>query len=172
MSNNLCPDLPRVPWLAASRLTPYALGMLGIVTSYLFLLHGTAKLFGVPSLAMFAHLELVSLEGFAGRLFRSRAGKGPKRSGVRHAAASPLRRNADDGHRGSGLRLAPAWRRWYQWCLEELPAASTAVVFAEGDGPADREPSKLCRRGGALDALAGLAHTAAAAGLPPGSAYA
>ena len=42
--------------------------MLRIVTAYLFAMHGTAKLFGVPHVAMFDGLQLVSLTGLAGVL--------------------------------------------------------------------------------------------------------
>jgi putative oxidoreductase len=48
--------------------TPRALALLRIVTAYLFLQHGTAKLFGVPHVAMFDGLQLFSLIGFAGLL--------------------------------------------------------------------------------------------------------
>ena len=41
---------------------------LRIVTAYLFVPHGTAKLFGVPHLAMFDGLQLMSLTGVAGIL--------------------------------------------------------------------------------------------------------
>lgn len=47
---------------------PRALAVLRIVTAYLFIAHGTAKLFGVPHLKMFDGLQLVSLTGFAGIL--------------------------------------------------------------------------------------------------------
>jgi len=47
---------------------PQALGALRIVTAYLFIPHGTAKLFGVPHLAMFDGLQLMSLAGLAGVL--------------------------------------------------------------------------------------------------------
>ena len=47
---------------------PQALGALRIVTAYLFIPHGTAKLFGVPHLAMFDGLQLVSMVGLAGIL--------------------------------------------------------------------------------------------------------
>lgn len=47
---------------------PHALAALRIVTAYLFMAHGTAKLFGVPQLAMFDGLQLVSLVGLAGVL--------------------------------------------------------------------------------------------------------
>jgi putative oxidoreductase len=46
--------------------TPRALALLRIVTAYLFLLHGTAKLFGFPHVAMFDNLPLMSLPGIAG----------------------------------------------------------------------------------------------------------
>ena len=47
---------------------PRALGLLRIVTGYLFILHGTAKLFGVPHVAMFDNLQPFSLVGLAGVL--------------------------------------------------------------------------------------------------------
>jgi putative oxidoreductase len=46
--------------------TPYGLAALRIVTAYLFIQHGTAKLFGVPHQAMFDDLQLFSLMGLAG----------------------------------------------------------------------------------------------------------
>ncbi len=48
--------------------TPRALGALRIVAGYLFIAHGTAKLFGAPHVAMFDGLQLVSLMGLAGIL--------------------------------------------------------------------------------------------------------
>lgn len=48
--------------------TPRVLALLRIVTGYLFLLHGTAKLFGFPHVAMFDNLQLMSLPGIAGIL--------------------------------------------------------------------------------------------------------
>ena len=47
---------------------PRALAVLRIVTGFLFIPHGTAKLFGVPHIAMFDGLQLASLLGFAGIL--------------------------------------------------------------------------------------------------------
>lgn len=47
---------------------PTALAALRIVTAYLFIAHGTAKLFGVPHVAMFDGLQLMSLVGVAGIL--------------------------------------------------------------------------------------------------------
>ena len=44
------------------------LALLRIVTGYLFVLHGSAKLLGVPHVAMFDNLKLMSLTGFAGVL--------------------------------------------------------------------------------------------------------
>jgi putative oxidoreductase len=46
--------------------TPYGLAALRIVTAYLFIQHGTAKLFGFPHQAMFDNLQLFSLMGIAG----------------------------------------------------------------------------------------------------------
>ena len=48
--------------------TPRALGALRIVAGYLFIAHGTAKLFGAPHVAMFDGLQLMSLAGAAGIL--------------------------------------------------------------------------------------------------------
>jgi putative oxidoreductase len=45
---------------------PRALAVLRIVTAYLLIPHGTAKLFGVPHQAMFDGLQLMSLIGLAG----------------------------------------------------------------------------------------------------------
>lgn len=47
---------------------PRALAILRIVTAYLFMAHGTAKLFGMPYQKMFDGLQLVSLPGLAGVL--------------------------------------------------------------------------------------------------------
>ena len=47
---------------------PQALAILRIITAYLFIPHGTAKLFGVPHQPMFDDLQLVSLMGLAGIL--------------------------------------------------------------------------------------------------------
>ena len=47
---------------------PRALAVLRIVTGFLLIPHGTAKLFGVPHQAMFDGLQLVSLMGLAGVL--------------------------------------------------------------------------------------------------------
>ena len=49
-------------------LVPYALAALRIVAGYLFLLHGSAKLFGFPHVAMFDRLPIWSLLGVAGML--------------------------------------------------------------------------------------------------------
>ncbi|HWI10118.1 MAG TPA: DoxX family protein [Burkholderiaceae bacterium] len=48
--------------------TPRALAALRIVTAFLFLQHGTAKLLHVPHVAMFDTLPLLSLFGVAGVL--------------------------------------------------------------------------------------------------------
>jgi putative oxidoreductase len=48
--------------------TPRLLSVLRIVTAYLFLQHGTAKLFGFPHVPMFDGLQLASLPGIAGIL--------------------------------------------------------------------------------------------------------
>ena len=48
--------------------SPRIHGILRIVTGFLFLQHGTAKLFGAPHIAMFDGLQLMSLMGLAGVL--------------------------------------------------------------------------------------------------------
>jgi len=48
--------------------TPRAQALLRIVAGYLFLMHGSAKLLGMPHVAMFDGLQVVSLIGFAGIL--------------------------------------------------------------------------------------------------------
>jgi putative oxidoreductase len=48
--------------------TPRILGILRIIVGFLFLQHGAAKLLGVPHIAMFDGLPLVSLMGLAGVL--------------------------------------------------------------------------------------------------------
>jgi putative oxidoreductase len=50
------------------RWTPRVLGVLRMVTGYLYLQHGTAKLLHVPHVPMFDQLRLLSLDGFAGML--------------------------------------------------------------------------------------------------------
>jgi putative oxidoreductase len=47
---------------------PKALSLLRIVSGYLFLQHGSAKLLGFPHVAMFDNVTLLSLIGFAGIL--------------------------------------------------------------------------------------------------------
>jgi putative oxidoreductase len=47
---------------------PRALAVLRIVTAYLFIPHGTAKILGVPRQPMFEGLQLMSLIGLAGML--------------------------------------------------------------------------------------------------------
>ena len=48
--------------------TPRAQALLRIVTAYLYLMHGTAKLLGVPHVASFDKLTIFSLMGLAGTL--------------------------------------------------------------------------------------------------------
>jgi putative oxidoreductase len=48
--------------------TPRAQALLRIVTGYLYLWHGSAKLLAVPHIAAFDKLQLFSLMGFAGVL--------------------------------------------------------------------------------------------------------
>lgn len=46
--------------------TSRALALLRVVSGYLFLLHGSAKLLGLPKVEMFADLPVMSLPGIAG----------------------------------------------------------------------------------------------------------
>jgi len=48
--------------------TPRVQSLLRIVAGYLYLTHGTAKLFAVPHVPMFDNLQVMSLIGFAGML--------------------------------------------------------------------------------------------------------
>lgn len=57
---------PFAPSPAMNRFAPAALSVLRIVSAYLFLLHGSAKLLGAPKIEMFANLQLMSLSGVAG----------------------------------------------------------------------------------------------------------
>jgi putative oxidoreductase len=50
------------------RFQPYTLGLLRIVTGYLFMLHGTTKLFHVPYVEMFANVPVGSIFWIAGVL--------------------------------------------------------------------------------------------------------
>lgn len=49
-------------------LQSYFLGLLRIVTGYLFLIHGTTKLFQFPYIEMFANVSLTSIYGISGIL--------------------------------------------------------------------------------------------------------
>lgn len=51
-----------------NRFQPILLSVLRIAAAYMFMLHGSAKLFGVPHVEMFDGLQLFSLYGFAGIL--------------------------------------------------------------------------------------------------------
>ena len=46
--------------------SPMLLGILRIVTAFMFIQHGSAKLFHVPHVPMFDGVQLMSLTGFAG----------------------------------------------------------------------------------------------------------
>lgn len=50
------------------RLVPPALSVLRIVSAYLLIQHGSAKLFGFPHVAFFDNLQIISLLGAAGIL--------------------------------------------------------------------------------------------------------
>ncbi len=52
----------------AARYAPHAQALLRIVSGYLFMMHGTAKLFHVPHVAMYDGVQLMSLIGLAGGL--------------------------------------------------------------------------------------------------------
>ena len=56
------------PTAFQSTWTPRALGALRIVAGYLFMVHGTTKLFHAPYIDMFANVPLASLAGVAGVL--------------------------------------------------------------------------------------------------------
>jgi putative oxidoreductase len=56
------------PTSTIARWQPHALALLRIVTAYMFLTHGTAKLLHVPHDPMFDSLQLMSMEGAAGVL--------------------------------------------------------------------------------------------------------
>jgi putative oxidoreductase len=53
---------------SAARYTPQAQALLRIVAGYLFMMHGVAKLFHVPHVAMYDGVQLMSLIGLAGVL--------------------------------------------------------------------------------------------------------
>jgi putative oxidoreductase len=52
----------------AARYAPHAQALLRIVSGYLFMMHGIAKLFHVPHVAMYDGVQLMSLLGLAGVL--------------------------------------------------------------------------------------------------------
>jgi putative oxidoreductase len=52
----------------AARYAPHAQALLRIVSGYLFMMHGVAKLFHVPHVAMYDGVQLMSLIGLAGVL--------------------------------------------------------------------------------------------------------
>ena len=54
--------------ISTAAYTPRALSLLRIVTAFLFIQHGTAKLLHLPHVAMFDSLAPLSLFGFAGML--------------------------------------------------------------------------------------------------------
>lgn len=51
-----------------TRFQPVLLSVLRIAAAYMFMLHGSAKLFAVPHVEMFDGLQIFSLYGFAGIL--------------------------------------------------------------------------------------------------------
>lgn len=53
---------------STNSLPNYGLGLLRIVAGYAFLLHGSAKLLGLPHVAMFDGLSIFSMVGIAGIL--------------------------------------------------------------------------------------------------------
>lgn len=58
----------RIIYRALDMWSPTALSALRLVTAFLYLQHGTAKLLHVPHLPMFDQLRVLSLDGFAGML--------------------------------------------------------------------------------------------------------
>jgi putative oxidoreductase len=48
--------------------SPYLLSVLRIVSAFLFVEHGSAKLLGVPHQDMFDNLQILSMAGFSGML--------------------------------------------------------------------------------------------------------
>ncbi|AFK61624.1 DoxX family protein [Advenella kashmirensis WT001] len=54
--------------MKTDHLVPYALALLRIVSGYTLLLHGTAKYFHVPHIAMFDNLQALSMVGVAGMI--------------------------------------------------------------------------------------------------------
>jgi putative oxidoreductase len=54
--------------LLPARLAPQLLSVLRIVTAFLFVQHGTAKYLGIPQIARFDSLTVMSLSGVAGLL--------------------------------------------------------------------------------------------------------
>ncbi|MDO5059767.1 MAG: DoxX family protein [Neisseria sp.] len=53
---------------ALQRFSPIILSMLRIAAAYMFMLHGTAKLFALPHIEMFDGLQFFSIYGLAGVL--------------------------------------------------------------------------------------------------------
>ncbi|STZ76880.1 DoxX family protein [Bergeriella denitrificans] len=51
-----------------NKFQPVLLSVLRITAAYMFMLHGTAKLFGIPHVEMFDGLQLASMYGVAGIL--------------------------------------------------------------------------------------------------------
>ncbi|KPN74540.1 MULTISPECIES: DoxX family protein [Neisseria] len=51
---------------ALSRYQPVLLAVLRITTAYMFILHGTAKLFALPHVEMFDNMQIMSIYGLAG----------------------------------------------------------------------------------------------------------
>jgi putative oxidoreductase len=54
--------------IVPANFAPYTQGLLRIAAALMFLQHGTAKLFGVPHVAMFDGLKILSLLGVGGVL--------------------------------------------------------------------------------------------------------
>lgn len=53
---------------ALTRFQPILLSILRIAAAYMFMLHGTAKLFALPHVEMFDGLQIMSIYGLAGML--------------------------------------------------------------------------------------------------------
>ena len=55
-----------IDYALLERWRPRVLALLRIVTAHLFIQHGTAKLLGIPHVAMFDGVQILSLAGIAG----------------------------------------------------------------------------------------------------------
>jgi putative oxidoreductase len=68
IAKSLIRGVPTMDTILFETWRPRALAVLRIISAYLLIPHGTAKLFGAPHQAMFDGLQLMSLMGLAGLL--------------------------------------------------------------------------------------------------------